>query len=182
MIKIKFADSEELIEVGFSKVGNNIVTLKGNVPVKECGFFTYKLDGTYLGDFTNYNTVYKILADGVQFSNDGSQYVAPPKVVSVSWNDEDDKEGFRPEEVSVKVTINEEDEEIIVLNAENDWRKEYALDDSDYVVAEFDSVEGYTLDATDTTATYTHECIPEPTLEERVSDLEEAVCELADAL
>ena len=37
----------------------------------------FKLDGSYLGDYSAYTTVYREIEGGVQFSNDGSVYVPP---------------------------------------------------------------------------------------------------------
>ncbi len=182
MIKIKFNESNDFHRVSFSRDAVNIVTLKGNFPKMTTGFLTFKdIDENYpLGNFSDYTTIYRVFEDGAQYSNNGSVWVEPTIniTVGINWNDEGNKEEVRPESVDVKV-----DGEVVTLNEENGWQKTYMeLPSGSTLDVEFDDIQDYTLVVNGTTATYTHECIPEPTLEERVSDLEEAVCELADAL
>lgn len=79
MIKIKFNDSQDFLEVSFAKNGN-IITLTGDVPANTSGFTTYRMNEVQLGDFSEYTTVYRELAGGVQFSNDGSVWTEPEVV------------------------------------------------------------------------------------------------------
>ena len=78
MIRIRYNDKNAFEEVSFTRNGN-LVTMTPTTP-NTSGFTTWKLDGvTQLGDFSDYNTVYKVDADSVTYSNDGSVYVEPPK-------------------------------------------------------------------------------------------------------
>ena len=78
MIKVKFNGLTEMIPVTFIRPGEHIVTLIGEVPTTEVGFCTYRMDGkTQLGDFSNYSTVYRVLSDGCQYSDNGSVWQEP---------------------------------------------------------------------------------------------------------
>lgn len=72
MLKTKFNDAYRFIYAAFS-IDNGIITLKGDkVPSSTAGFKVYKTNGKVLGDYSDYTTVYRVLEDGVQFSNDGT--------------------------------------------------------------------------------------------------------------
>ena len=78
MIKVKYNNRNSFEDVNFSRNGN-LVTMTPTTP-NTSGFTTWKLDGvTQLGDFSDYNTVYKVDGDSVTYSNDGSTYIEPPK-------------------------------------------------------------------------------------------------------
>lgn len=73
MIKIKFNDSDEFIDVTFIKNSDHLITLKGISETDTRGFTTWRIDGkTQLGNFSDFTTVYRQTEDSVQFSNDGS--------------------------------------------------------------------------------------------------------------
>jgi hypothetical protein len=77
MIRIKFNDSDELLEAGFTRISDHVVELYG-VTKAPSGFTTWRMDGvTQLGDFSDYTTVYRTLDNAVQLSDDGSVYVEP---------------------------------------------------------------------------------------------------------
>lgn len=78
MIKIKYNNSDTFYEVEFSRT-NNTVTLKGITEPNTSGFKTYRLTGQQLGDFSDFNTIFKVENDSVTYSNDGSVYVEPSK-------------------------------------------------------------------------------------------------------
>lgn len=73
MIKIKYNNQENFEEVTFCRVGN-LVTITPTTP-SPSGFTTWRLDGkTQLGDFSDFNTVYKVDGDSITYSNDSSVY------------------------------------------------------------------------------------------------------------
>ncbi|RDU22217.1 DUF4376 domain-containing protein [Anaerosacchariphilus polymeriproducens] len=72
MIKVKFLDLQEFIDVEFEKVNEHIVQLNGTIPKNTSGFHTYRENKELLGDYQKFTTIYQILDGGVQFSNDGS--------------------------------------------------------------------------------------------------------------
>ena len=77
MLKMKYTGDTESHLVDFRNLFSNIAQLSGDIPVKTTGFKMFKLDGSYLGDYSAYTTVYREIDGGVQFSNDGSVYVPP---------------------------------------------------------------------------------------------------------
>ena len=78
MISIRYNNRNTFEDVNFTRNGN-LVTMTPTTP-NTSGFTTWKLDGkTQLGDFSDYNTVYKVDGESVTYSNDGSVYVEPPK-------------------------------------------------------------------------------------------------------
>ena len=77
MIKIKYNNRNDFEDVNFTRNGN-LVTMTPTTP-NTSGFTTYKLSGEQLGDFSNFNTVYKVDGDSVTYSNDGSVYIEPSK-------------------------------------------------------------------------------------------------------
>ena len=78
MIKVLFAGENEMREVSFQRTSVNTITLKGIEDAPTAGFTTWRMDGiTQLGDFSDYTTIYRVLNDAIQLSNDGSVYVEP---------------------------------------------------------------------------------------------------------
>ena len=77
MIKIKFNNSTALHECEFSRINDHVVTLGKRTVENTSGFCTYRMSGEQLGDFSDYDTVYRLLENAVQYSNDGSVYVEP---------------------------------------------------------------------------------------------------------
>lgn len=78
MIKIKINASDEIREVTFSRRSEHVIELGGITDAPTTGFTTWRMDGvTQLGDFSGYTTIYRVLDNAVQLSNDGSVYVEP---------------------------------------------------------------------------------------------------------
>ena len=78
MIKIKFCGESDIKTISFSRENNHVVTLGGLTDAPTTGFTTWRMDGvTQLGDFSAYTTVYRVLDNAVQLSDDGSIYVEP---------------------------------------------------------------------------------------------------------
>lgn len=93
MIKVKFNTTDVFFPVSFSRHSEHVVTLIGNVPATAVGFRTYRMNSDeQLGDFSEFNTVYRVLPDGCQYSNDGSVWHEPESVPPApdptpSWQD-----------------------------------------------------------------------------------------------
>ena len=78
MIKIKINASDEIREVTFSRHSEHVIELGGITDAPTTGFTTWRMDGvTQLGDFSGYTTIYRVLDNAVQLSNDGSVYAEP---------------------------------------------------------------------------------------------------------
>lgn len=78
MIKIRFGSEDDARVVSFTRESGHIVTLGGITGAPTTGFTTWRMDGvTQLGDFSGYATIYRVLDNAVQLSDDGSVYVEP---------------------------------------------------------------------------------------------------------
>lgn len=76
MLKIVFNDGKEVV-ASFEKPSENIVSI-GNTNVNTSGFKAYReSDSLFLGDYSDYTTVYKEDDEKISYSNDGSVYVEP---------------------------------------------------------------------------------------------------------
>lgn len=75
MIYIKFNDSPSIIGVKFKRISENVVSLGGITDINSSGFKTYTESGSMLGDFREYKTLYRVLNNEVQYSNNGEVYV-----------------------------------------------------------------------------------------------------------
>lgn len=76
MLKIVFNDGKEVV-ASFEKPSENIVSI-GNTNVNTSGFKAYReSDSLFLGDYSDYTTVYKEDNEKISYSNDGSVYVEP---------------------------------------------------------------------------------------------------------
>ena len=180
MLNLNYVGEYDSYEVEFDR-NEHVVTLKGDFPIKTAGFYLSQPGKVNDLNYTAFNTVYRVIAGGVQFSDDGSVWVEPTRDVTVQavWDDHDNIEGLRPE--SVAVTVNGK---VVMLEADA-WSSTYeAIKESEVIeVTDAADINGYDKTINGTTVVYHHEYLdPTPSLEERVNDLEIAVCELADVI
>ena len=180
MLSLNYVGEYDSYEVEFDR-NEHVVTLKGDFPIKTTGFYLSQLGKINDLNYTAFKTVYKVIAGGVQFSDDGSVWVEPTRDVTVQavWDDQGNNEGLRPE--SVAVTVNGK---VMILEAD-EWSITYEnIKESEVIeVTDAEDIAGYDKTINGTTVAYHHEYIdPTPSLEERLNDLEIAVCELADAI
>ena len=180
MLSLNYVGEYDSYEVEFDR-NEHVVTLKGDFPIKTTGFYLSQPGKINDLNYTAFKTVYRVIAGGVQFSDDGSVWVEPTRDVTVQavWYDHDDIEGLRPE--SVAVTVNGK---VVMLEADA-WSITYeAIKESEVIeVTDAADITGYDKTINNTTVVYHHEYLdPTPSLEERVNDLEIAVCELADVI
>lgn len=182
MIKIKFNEIEKPINVSFS-MQNNIITLTGNVPKNTSGFVAYTVNDIVLGDYSDFTTIYRVLPDAVQFSNDGSVWVPPKKdvLIAVGWNDGDDVKGIRPAEVAIDILLNGEKDKSIKLNSSMGWQYELTnvLESDEYTI-NVEDVTDYSYSINGTSVVYTTE-YPQPEVL-TVDDVAIAVAELTDVV
>ena len=180
MLSLNYVGEYDSYEVEFDR-NEHVVTLKGDFPIKTAGFYLSQLGKINDLDYTAFNTVYRVIAGGVQFSDDGSVWVEPTRDVTVQamWDDHDDIDGLRPESVAVTVSG-----KVVMLEAAA-WSITYeAIKESEVIeITDAADINGYDKTINGTTVVYHHEYLdPTPSLEERVNDLEIAVCELADVI
>lgn len=79
MLNMKYVGSKTVYEVEFCKVSARIVELRGDFPAKDKGFTLSRNESEDEWDYKRFKTVYRKIEGGVQFSDDGSVYVAPPE-------------------------------------------------------------------------------------------------------
>lgn len=78
MIRIKSNGADEFLEAGFTRINDHVIELDGITNAPTTGFTTWRMDGvTQLGNFSGYTTIYRVLDNAVQLSDDGSVYVEP---------------------------------------------------------------------------------------------------------
>ena len=115
------------------------------LPAKTTGF--YLQEGTTpASNNSQYKTIYRIVGNAIQFSDNGDVWVEPLRnvVVSVAWDDGDDAEHIRPTSIKADVYSNEDKIETITLNAKNDWMKEYKdIPESEIYRITTKDIEGY---------------------------------------
>ena len=182
MIKIKFNEIEKPINVSFS-MQNNIITLTGNVPKNTSGFVAYTINDIVLGDYSDFTTIYRVLPDAVQFSNDGSVWVPPKKnvLIAVGWDDGNDVKGIRPAEISIDILLNGEKDKSIKLNSSMGWQYELTnVLESDEDTINVEDVTDYSYLINGTSVVYKTE-YPQPEVL-TVDDVAIAVAELTDVV
>ena len=178
MLIAKFGNSSKEYPIEFIYHSANVVELLGYVGSNKSGFNLYTLDGTMLGDYSDFKTIYQNKEASTSFSNDGSHYVPPKKDVTVAiiWNDSENPE-HRPESVDVTVAVNGKLFDTQTLDEECEWEHTYEQVSADdkYEVASSE-LEYYTMVISGTTITYTY-TEPQPSIEERLDAVEELAAE-----
>lgn len=79
MLTMKYVGSKTVYEVEFRKVSARIVELRGDFPAKDKGFTLSRDESEDEWDYRRFKTIYRKIDGGVQFSDDGSVYIAPPE-------------------------------------------------------------------------------------------------------
>lgn len=80
MLNLQYVGDTTKYPVTFRRISDHVVQVTGKIPVKLSGFTLSRLvPDNWRPDYSRYNTVYREINGGVQFSDDGSVYVAPPE-------------------------------------------------------------------------------------------------------
>lgn len=181
---LRYKGETEFYRISSLEQNVNIVIVKGDFPHKDKGFSLFLNEFVDYGcSYEEYTTIYREIDGGCEFSNDGSVYVEPTQdvTISVAWNDEDDRCEVRPEEVTVSVSLNGEALEDLTITADEDWKVTYTdcpLTDV-YTVDSAEEVEGYDeVSISGTTITYTIPFAPEPTVEESLEEIYNALADI----
>lgn len=82
MLDLKYINDSAIYQVEFSKIYDNVCQIKGDIPIKTNGFTLSRMGESDDWSYEAYNTVYREIEGGVQFSNNGSVYVEPKKKVT----------------------------------------------------------------------------------------------------
>lgn len=79
MLIMKYEGLKTEYTVVFSRISDHVVQLLGDFPAKAKGFTLSREGKEDNWDYSGFNTIYREIDGGVQFSDDGSVYVAPPE-------------------------------------------------------------------------------------------------------
>lgn len=86
-MQIKYIKSGEIYEIkSVEQINDNVVQIKGNIPIQEYGFVLSEDGETFGKDYSHYRTIYRIIDGGAQFSNNGNVWTGgdetePPDVI-----------------------------------------------------------------------------------------------------
>lgn len=82
MLNLQYIGDTEKYPVNFKKISNHVVQVTGSIPIKHSGFTLSRIvEDNWKPDYSKYNTVYREISGGVQFSDDESVYITPPEPV-----------------------------------------------------------------------------------------------------
>lgn len=79
MLIMKYEGLKTEYTVAFSRISDHVIQLLGDFPAKAKGFILSREGKEDNWDYSGFNTIYREIDGGVQFSDDGSVYVAPPE-------------------------------------------------------------------------------------------------------
>jgi len=169
-MNITFKDGTKCVAEELKAIQTTIIQIVGtDIPQNDNGFVA---DNEF--DYSTFKTIYRVVEDGVQFSNDGSIWVEPTKdvIVSASW--ENDIYEDRPK--MVEIVVNDEN---VTLTEEENWKKEYigVPKSQPYIINSAEDVEGYEKEIKNTKIRY---FIPSvvPDTQEQLDNLFDVVCDL----
>lgn len=174
MLNLQYLGEETFYEVSFRQISKNIVEIKGDFPVETNGFTISRIGNVnaFTGNYSEFTTVYKEIAGGVQFSNDGSVYVEPVPIINFrcgfggTIDGETTQEAKDYSELIVPTPIADTDYEFLR------WRSEIPESGEIKNNKTFTAMFISTLPEPE----------PEPTIDERVTALEGDVKAINDAL
>lgn len=68
MLRVKFNDQNYIQEVEFKKISDSVVQLTGKKVQKSTkGFKMYRLNGDFLGDYSDYSEIVAEVENGLQY-------------------------------------------------------------------------------------------------------------------
>lgn len=77
MLLLTYINEKNHYKVDFNRISDNVVEIKGDLPVKDTGFCLSRPNENDNWDYSNYTTIYRKIDGGIQFSDDGSVYTEP---------------------------------------------------------------------------------------------------------
>ena len=172
MLNLTYVGENIVHKIEFNRLNGHIVSIKGTLPAQNSGFVLSREGKRDNWEYKDYTTIYRELDGEIQFSNDGSIWVKPFPKVTFSANGGGTLEGmttqevYTYEELVIPTPVPSEDYEFVGWNPSIPESGE--IDGNKSYTAVFVS----TLPPPD----------PEPTIEERVSTLENDVQLINNAL
>ena len=67
MIRVQFKGDNQMYTAEFKSISSNVVQLTGNIPRKTSGFKVHRLNGDFLGDYSEYTEIVGEVENGLQF-------------------------------------------------------------------------------------------------------------------
>lgn len=81
MLELKYIGEETKYNVEFSRISPHVVQVLGELPFMDSGFTLSRAGKKDNWTYQEYTTLYREMDGGLQLSDDGSVYVAPPEPV-----------------------------------------------------------------------------------------------------
>ena len=172
MLRMKYIGQTTEYNIDFKRISDSVVQILGDIPIETNGFQLSreeKEDWSKM-DYTNYRTVYREVENGVQFSCDGSIFIPPTPTVSFNTNGggtldgETKQEVWKYEDIVIPTPIANENYEFSY------WSPEIpASGEIETLHKNFTAMFTSTLPEPE----------PEPTVEDRLSAVEEQSATLA---
>lgn len=80
MLNLQYVGDTTKYPVNVRRISEHVIQVTGKLPIKSSGFTLSRLvEDDWKPNYSKYNTVYREISGGVQFSDDGSVYIAPPE-------------------------------------------------------------------------------------------------------
>lgn len=179
MYVLRYKDDVDTYDVDFKRL-DNIVEIKGRLPIREVGFYLSRTDHDDKWNYLDFNTLYKSDSSTLYYSNDGSVWVEPVRDVEINvcWNDAENALDKRPDKITA--TINSE---TVELDAP-DWAKVYkdVPESVDIIVTDAEALDGYELTISGTEILYAIPKPYEPTIYEQLEEIADAVADIDERL
>lgn len=68
MLRVQFNNSKSMYQANFERISPDAVQLTGKkIPRNTSGFKVYRLNGSFLGDYSDYTEIVGEVKDGLQF-------------------------------------------------------------------------------------------------------------------
>ena len=179
MYDLRYQNQEVKYLVDFTRIADNIVEVVGDFPILPDGFYLSRHDRCDNWDYTEYSTPYRKIEGGVQFSNDGTVYIEPSRDVII----EAGFDGVDKQPVVVVVYRNGKEYETITLDRENGFKCVYTDEPISNTFEVFaDDIEGADKVISGTTITYSLPAPYEPTIDEQISEMYDAIIDIDERL
>lgn len=175
MYNLRYQNHDKSYTVEFSKIADNIVQIVGDFPILPDGFFLSRVGFADNWNYTDYSTCYRRIDGGVQFSNDGSVYVEPVHDVEVKA----EFDGIEEKAVNVDVFKDGAPFDNVYLSPENSFKRVYEDEPIKYTFSIIaDDIRGADKAVEGTTVRYSLPAPYEPSVEEQVAEMFDAIIDL----
>jgi hypothetical protein len=172
MLDFTYVGESIIHKIDFNKINENVVSVKGDLPAQTNGFILSREGKEDNWDYKDFTTIYRELDGEIQFSNDGSIWVKPKAKVNFYASiggileGETFQEVYNYEELVIPTPIAEENYEF------TGWEPEIPTN------GEIEGNQTYTAVFVSTLPPPE----PEPTLEDRVADVETETAMLTECV